>query len=489
MRWIFVLIAFSFGNIVWAQTAFDALRYSSFDVEATARNTSVGGAMSGIGADFTVLSTNPAGLGAFRFSEWTITPALFTTNSQSEYVNATESSVRERRKNRFIVPGFGLVNVNNKETGRWRNINFGVGFVQLQHFTQEFNFSGEARGSIVDRFLDQLVATGNFNDFESGLAFDAQAIYEDNFGDYTSDTEFNPSAQILRSQTVLRSGSQGELVVGFAGNWDERFLIGGSVGFPVITYEEEKSYQERDSKSSIPFFETLEFQEVLRTTGAGINAKLGITYMPTYQFRIGAAVHTPTAYSLEDAFNTSFSYTFTNDNEQVISSLHRSPDGLFDYRLRTPWRYIANAGYVIGTLGFLTAEAEYVNHSKSRFRSTSNDASADDAIYLDEITADIRNRFQSTLNLRVGAEIAWDVLRFRGGIGLSTSPYVNEQIWNRKIGVGIGYRKNRFFADLAYRLAQTEESYSPYLIAGDTQPNIQNQFNNQRFILTLGFKR
>ncbi len=486
MRFLcFVFMCF-FSISLLAQTTFDALRYSTLDVEATARNTSVGGGMSGIGADFTSLSTNPAGLAAFRFSEWTFSPAVFSTNAKSEYVNASTPTEEKTRKNRFIFPGFGAVSVRTIEQGRWRNFNFGIGYVQTSHFSQEFNFAGEARGSIVDRFLDQLNDSG-FNDFESGIAFDAGAIYE-NSGIYTSDTELNPAAQIRRSQNVLRSGSQGEVVAGLAGNLDERFLIGLSVGFPVINYSEEKRYQERDNASNIPFYENLEFQENVSTTGAGINAKLGIVFMPTYQLRFGAAVHTPSSYSLEDVFNNTFSYTYT-DNGELISSLQESPDGLFNYRLTTPWRYIANAGYVIGRLGFVTGEVEYVNQSKSRFRSTSSDASSDDAIYLDGISADISNQFQSTINARVGAEIAWGVLRFRGGVGLGTSPYVDEKAWNRKIGAGIGYRKNRFFMDFAYRYAQVEESYTPYLVAGDTQPNIQNQFNNQRFILTFGFKQ
>lgn len=481
----FVLIV---STSLSAQTAFDALRYSVHNIESTARNSSVGGAMSGLGADFTALSTNPAGLGAFRFSEWTFTPTVFTMGAKSNFENAAMPNTEKARKNRFALPEIGMVRVETPESGNWYTSNFGIGYIQLNNFGQDFMFSGESRGSIIDRFQDQANAEG-FSDFESGIAYDAGALYGDNGGAYTSDFALNPNAQIFKSQLVERRGSQGELTMGFGGNYRERFLIGFTVGVPLLSYSETKNYRERDNNSSVPFFENLEFTESLETSGVGFNAKFGVLFMPTRQFRFGGAIHSPTGYVLTDNFDTAFSYTYTNQENVLNTSSQASPAGTFNYQLRTPWRYFANAGYILGRKGFLTAEAEYVNHGRSKFNASTDSTTPDDITYLGEITADVRDRFQSTLNLRVGTELALNTLRLRGGIGLGTSPYVGEKAWSRRIGMGVGYRKNRFFLDLAYRIFNATESYAPYLLSGDLEPSIENKFTDQRFVITFGFKQ
>ena len=68
------LIVFSIN--ISSQVVTDAVRYSLLDVGGTARSVGIGGAIGALGADFSVLSTNPAGAAAYRRSEFTFTPAL-----------------------------------------------------------------------------------------------------------------------------------------------------------------------------------------------------------------------------------------------------------------------------------------------------------------------------------------------------------------------------------------------------------------------------
>ena len=486
---IILLLFILFSTLhLGAQTAVEALRYSTYNIESTARNTAVGGAMSGLGADFVSLSTNPAGLGGFRFSEWSFTPAIFHIGAKSDFENASIPNTEKESKAQFLFSEIGFVKVRKPQEGVWYTSNFAIGYNQLQNFNQEFLFSGNSRGSIVDRFIDQAREEG-FDDFESGLAFDSGAIYRDANSRLVSDMELNPNAQIAKEQLVTRTGSQGELSLGLGGNYKERMLVGISVGIPIISYTETKSYTERDDQSQVPFFENLVFTENLRTSGVGINAKLGVLLMPNRQLRIGGAIHTPTHYAMTDYFDTAFTYSYTPPNGTgLTSSANRSPDGTFNYSFRSPWRYIANAGYILGSSGFLTTEIEYLNAGRAKFQPAAIDDNLDNEIFLNSITADVRESFRSVLNFRAGTEFAWNNLRLRGGIGLGTSPYVGENKINAKFGTGIGLRKNRFFLDLGYRIARFQESYTPFLIGGDFEPNILNAFLDQRFVLTLGFK-
>ncbi|MEO0874492.1 MAG: hydrocarbon degradation protein, partial [Bacteroidota bacterium] len=64
-----ISLALIFSLSINAQNFSDALRYSNFDPIGTARFMGTGSALGPLGADFSVMSTNPAGLGWLRKSE------------------------------------------------------------------------------------------------------------------------------------------------------------------------------------------------------------------------------------------------------------------------------------------------------------------------------------------------------------------------------------------------------------------------------------
>ena len=53
------------GAQAMAQTAYDAVRYAGDELNGTARFVGMGGAMGALGADISVIGTNPAGIGLF----------------------------------------------------------------------------------------------------------------------------------------------------------------------------------------------------------------------------------------------------------------------------------------------------------------------------------------------------------------------------------------------------------------------------------------
>src|SRR5210317_2070970 len=69
-----------------AQDLVDALRYSNFQVQGTARAGGMGNAFGALGADFTSVSINPAGLGLYRAGEFAFTPAFDQTQLESTYL-------------------------------------------------------------------------------------------------------------------------------------------------------------------------------------------------------------------------------------------------------------------------------------------------------------------------------------------------------------------------------------------------------------------
>ena len=507
MKKIFVLIiAIVWCHLLFAQVAGDALRYSFFDVQGTARTMGVGGGIGALGGDFSVLSTNPAGLAIYRTSELMITPGFIFNNTNSILAGDASESF-DISETKFNLNNAGIIINKRPMHPKWKTFNIGVGLNRLSDFKQSFFYRGKTTGSYADRFLERAYdGNGNglfpdeLDDFEAGPAYSTGAIFEDfrnqdsTIYEYLNDfevhfinTEENPAIQ--KEQSVRRKGGINELVISFAGNYNEKLMLGATIGVPFVSYEENKSYEESDPGDEIFGFVDMSYQERVKTKGTGINFKAGAIYRINQMIRIGAAIHTPTAYTLTDTFATVLEYAYDEGFGGVQRFKESSPDGSFRYKLATPWRYITSIGVIIKKRGFITGEIEFVNYGKSSFNLTSNSDNPADGDYQDEVNSEISNDFTSVVNFKIGGEYAYKKLRIRAGYGLYGSPYTSKTSSNNSFSFGLGYRLYSVFFDLAYKYSQYEEEYAPYYVSTPSlQQTVYNTFNVNNILLTIGFK-
>jgi hypothetical protein len=85
---IVLLFALAYGPyILFSQTNVDFLRFSQEEFGGSARNIALAGSTGASGADFSVASTNPAGLALYRNSDVFITPTLYFSKVNSNYLN------------------------------------------------------------------------------------------------------------------------------------------------------------------------------------------------------------------------------------------------------------------------------------------------------------------------------------------------------------------------------------------------------------------
>ncbi|MDX1941771.1 MAG: hypothetical protein SFU99_14520 [Saprospiraceae bacterium] len=479
-RVFYTLVILFCSSFLVAQNLTDALRYSALDFGSTARAVGSGSALGALGADFSVMSTNPAGLGWFRRSEFVFTPGVTTSNTQSKFLNSSNKGLTEDNRVVFNLSSLGAVITSRPRNTDWTTVNFGIGFNRVADFNQKFYFQGASKGSIVNRFLEIANSDVALNDFESNIAYNAESIYDiDDDGFYESDFELEPDAIINREQIVLSKGSISELGMSLAGSYKDVALFGVTLGVPFVSFTEEKTYSEIDNNNEVPFFDDLEYRENLTTTGIGINLKAGVIVRPHQAIRLGVAIHTPTAYSLEDNYKSALTYNYTDGDAFTGQD---STEGLFEYKLRTPWRYIGSVGLIIGKMGFLSAEVESLDYGKNRFNFdtfASEERTANDSII---------NNLSDAMNIRLGGEIAYDIFRFRAGYGLYYSPFASDDTVNNSFSLGFGIREQSFFMDLAYRRRSYSEGYIPYLASESPQQLIDNEVNNDYFLLTFGFK-
>ncbi len=495
MKYTFLSIILSlFGHLVVAQTVTDAIRLSYLQPGGSARAVGVGGGMGALGTDFSVLSTNPAGLANYRRSDFFISPGLYVINTESELLGDPSTGPRKDERSNFSFDGLGLVIHSSPLDPGWKTFNIGLGFNRLANFHQEFFFEGNVPTSITDRFVE--LANGltpdELDGFEAGPAYDVFAIDEvppgsQNYFSYVTDSIFTgkPIRNVYRNMQFESRGTVSEMVISFAGNYDEKIMIGATIGVPFVNYEQRIVYREEDQVDTISPFNYLEYYDEYNTSGIGINFKLGFIYRFNQMFRLGVAFHTPTSMSLNDDFNSSVIMNFDDEDEDRIAN---SPsDSRFDYNLRTPWRFIGSMGFIFQKSGFFTAEVEYVDYPNAQFNFTKDfdDFAEEERLVNQEI--DLQTR--SALNIRLGGEYAYDKLRFRAGYALIGDPTAGSTRFDNTLSLGFGIREDDFYIDFAFRQRTTREGFIPYvLLDEDRQPFVENTVKQNQVLTTIGFR-
>ncbi len=486
------------GN-VFAQDDIDAIRYSQTNIAATARSLSMGGAFGALGADFSTLSTNPAGIGLYKRSEFTFTPALENRITSTDYLgkNAQDNKYNFNLGNLGFVWAFPKKN----EKSPWKGFAFGLGYNRLNSFQSRSVYEGvNTKNSLLDSYVEE--ANGqNANTlydnypFSSGLAYEAYGIdiYSNDTTDYFS---VIPNAGELQRRTKQTSGSAGEVVLSFGGNYNDKIYWGVTLGFPYIRYNEDVIYEERDVNNTIQFdtnqvgtvyanaynFESMTMSQTLSTTANGFNAKFGLIFRPVDFLRLGIAIHTPAFYSLHDEFKSSMTTHFENGSSYSFDS----PFGTYDYNLTTPFKAIGSAAFVYQQFGVLSFDYEFVDYTSAKL-------DANDYSFVDE-NAVIRNAYSQQHNLRGGIEWKYGIFSFRGGAGLSTgilkssvSSKSTDQHKTMYSG-GLGIREEKYFVDLGYAYSQSNEFYRPYSLENEIVEGAFSKIKDHRFLLTVGFR-
>lgn len=474
-----IVTAMLFSNTLLAQNQNDALRYSLINYGGSARFSGLSGAYGAVGADFTALSQNPAGLGLYRKSEFTITPVFTLNKTSTDFLRNTNEDSRTSMHLGNV--GYVYSHPMNGRAGGLVQLNFGFGINMLNSFSNRMILSGFNNfNSLMTSYVDQVNSSGeslnNWDNYGAGLAYDVDLIYWDSISPtnqrWAADME-NGSVQQLK--TVETYGSSKETVLGVAANISNKLFLGVSFAFPYIRYHEESRLTETDSKYLNTFFDSFDKYEYFDTRGAGFNFKAGFIYMPAEFIRIGGSIHTPTNYyNMTDDYGASMTSYFDNGN-----NLTKTPsNGYFDYELKTPLRATGSLAFILGKHGLISADYEYIDYTEARLSSHDYSFSTENnAIHSDFTTAN---------NIRLGAELKAGIAAIRGGYSFYGSPYKGSDSKGNRNGysMGIGIRDKGYFVDFSYNHSKSNAYY--YLYGG--APESYNTINTNAYSLTLGFR-
>ncbi len=459
-----------------AQNDIDILRYSQQSIIGSARYSSMAGAFGALGGDFSCLGTNPAGIAVFRKSDFSFTPTIFYKGVSSSYYGKTS----EDYSLNFNFGNIGIVGVfhnpNAKDGIGWLNFNAGIGYNRNNSFRSNTTMSGQLNQSLLDGFNAdaQGLLPNQLDLFGNKLAFNTYLI--DTIGGPTKYQSVIPAgAAVEQRKNINARGATGEIDISFGGNYSNVFYLGGSIGIASINYSEEATYTESDVNNSIKSFNSFNYTNTLRTRGKGVNLKIGAIYKPLDWLRLGAALHTPTYYSLSDDYSSSM-IAFT---EKFIDTSKAIGD--FDYSLLTPGRMIGSIAFVIGKHAIISCDAERVNYAGGKLNAQGN--------VFQNVNSTVEQKYKATMNLRAGGEVRLDQIAFRLGYALYGSPFVNDkqmQFSRTSYTFGIGYRTDRRYLDVAF--VKTNYNEDHYLYSSPTLLPANNKNTAVSVMCTVGFR-
>ena len=494
-------IACTIAGFVWLLPA--ATEAQSFVEEAlivsrthpggTARIQGIGGAQIALGGDLSSASSNPAGLGMYNRSEFSITPGFSTHTFKSNYLGNDE----EANRNNLMIPNLGVAlhSTWDGRKGVWGGT-FALTFNRINNFNDTFTYSGtNPDNSVIDYFIDD--ANGyDISQFDpgayqynrpTGLAYNNYLIGPQDIllppgppDQYFTDVTGIPH----QSETVKNSGAQNQWSLAYGLNFNDRFFLGAALGIVSLSFQSEKTYTETYTDPGQPM-STMELRESLILDGTGINGTLGLIYRPIDAVQFGVSVVTPTGMEINDNYSASMTTSWNNFEYQpglILTDVEASTDNVTStYNIGTPWKTNFGLAWFVEKYGFISVDAEWINYSKTKY-------SGEDDWSVDNET--ISGLYKSVFNLRVGGEYRLDKLRFRAGYMFMPDPFITPQNGvNREVisfSGGVGYRTAKFYVDLAVIHGSGDNSYRPYKLDYPLDPVVRQTLKFTTVLVTVG---
>ena len=475
-----------------AQETYENTKLIDNDLNGTARYVGMGGAMEALGADISVINSNPAGIGLFRRSSGSVSFGLVSQDGASsfKYGNKTNAS--------FDQAGF----VYSMRDGRRTFINFGFNYHKSKNFDYILNAASGLNGASQHKlsYMKALANENNLDKTSSGwrgkFSYTSQLdnLYYNTLMMTSSDGFFYNDAsryEFGRAET----GYIGEYDFNTSVNVNDRVYLGITIGIHDVHYTGHSLYSEALVNLNNQTAGDITVNDERRITGTGYNASFGIIFRPVdaSPFRIGLSVTTPTWYDLK---TSNYTYLINNTKADGGGKLqgdypNYTTGESYEFKLFTPWKFGVSLGHTVGNYLALGASYEYADYSRLDTRVNDGyDVDYWGDVYEHSSSDEPMNRhtretLKAVSTLKIGAEAkVMPNLAVRAGYNYvspmfkkegykdgnidsygsnysSATDYTNWEATNRYT-VGGGYTLGKMSFDLAYQYAQTNGKFHPF---------------------------
>lgn len=527
---ILSFLALSIGYS-YAQGEMDAYKMSQRDLTGTARSVAMGGAFGALGGDISGIAINPAGIGIYKSSEVVTTLNFQNTKSETQMKTSAGDKISEN-KFKFTFDNFAFVGtVPTNVSDIVPLVNFGFSYNRLKSFDRKYRMHGNNINTSMADYMAHRANTGYYiyDNPNNQLYVDddnknGEGIYP--FDEYDWTTLLGYNAHLINhigggeyepTQGFVNSSLFNTLNVREKGTVDTYDFNIGTTFADVVSFGITVSVTDLDYKLYSDYSESAEIlnnanngfmtDNWLHTEGTGWQIKTGLIFKPIHELRIGLAYHSPTWYNMTDYFGAGIDYNM--DAFVPVGSPNVSPTygniysydyGPYDYKFRSPDKFIASLAGVIGQTAIISADYEYTNYSKSMKLYDRNGYMLDG-----DPNSFIETDFKGASTLRFGAEVrVTPQFAVRAGYSWVQSPLekkfkdLEEEVMTvgsdphfildgdtNYITWGAGYRFNKsFYTDIAFVMKNKKgDLYSFY---GADKAEIKDQ--TFQGLLTLGFR-
>lgn len=448
----------------------DAFRFSQYSNYGTARSLGMGGAFTALGGDASSSVVNPAGLGFYNRSEFSISPVFRNLTTTSTYLENTLSS----KSSNFGLGQASVVFSKPGRNGKIKRSNFGISYNTLVNFHNEHAYRGSNnRSSMMDAFAEEAnnrgvepsvldeefdPATG-FTDTRTSMYYQAYLInpFENSY------VVGEPSFPIEQEGTVSESGNLGQLNLSYAANLGDKTYLGASLGLQTLNYNMVSNHLEYFPQGEV--FNGFATIDDLIVSGFGANLSVGAIFKASRYVNVGVNVTTPTILGTKETLYSAVQIDqLPNTFETDYSTIETLP-GDFNYKISSPLRANVGASYMLPKkAGMLSIQAEYVGYRGIGIKNK------DLSQWSDEQTNAISRYYKNVVNVKGGLELRKSNFRLRGGLNYMGDPInANDGVDRSKLIVsgGLGYRSAKFFVDAAYSANTFDSSFTPYTLSNE----------------------
>ncbi len=500
-RKIFLLIGIISFSILNAQTTIDALRYSSENIQGTARFNSLSGAFGALGGDLSAIDINPAGSSVFLENTMAATFSVFNKTNNTNYFNSTVKN----EYSDFDIASLGAVFIfdNSDESSNWKKFSLGINFNTHNNYDNEVFVEGNNSMSIGNFFLDQaqgipldlleLRSGESISDLyaflgetEGTQAQNALLGYQGYIFDPAEDDPSNTaytsnfgSGMYRQNYALLTRGYAGKYSFNISTQYKDDFYFGINFNAHTIDYRQ-STFLFEDNNNSNSTIKRIDFENNLSVLGNGFSMQAGAIAKINENVRIGLTYDTPTWFTISEETTQFLETSFEDNNDSFTTTLSPNIINVFsDYKLSSPGKISASAAYIFGKSGLLSIDYSYKDYSSIKFKPTSDP-------YFRSLNDAISNSLKGSSTIKLGGEYRIQWVSLRGGLQFSESPYENKNILDDKKGysLGLGFNFGNYNLDLAF--VRTEQKSEEQLFNSGLSTPYSSEANQNNFLFTLG---
>lgn len=342
-RLAILIISLSSFVTITAQTSFDAAKLYEEELNGTARYVGMGGAMSALGSDPSVISHNPAGIGTYHNCDLNTSISFFGTSVNTDPLFTSA--------NRGVKDGVTFYSNNTKSDLNAAFDNFSVVFSGNDGSDSYMNFAFSYRLlQKMDRYMDY---------FDKFYVYDGTTVNDVRYREYSDHQrnkvksfDFNLSWNL--SDMLYLGWTVGILSTD---TWSEGYFYDFLPSYGKA--EQEDRYLLAPTAELV---DTTSVDKMNTATGSGWNMAFGMIIRPVPSLRLGVAVKTPTFF--RQVFDyVDYLYAYRGEDYKDANGNVDPMNMSTEYKFASPWSLNLSAGITMGKTAF---GLEYEKHFTQR---------------------------------------------------------------------------------------------------------------------------